>query len=377
MKVYLDSAASTIVDSRVVEKMKPFFSESYANPSSIHEQGETARYAVENAREIIAKSINAGIDEIVFTSGGTESNNFAIKGVAFANKAKGNHIIISKTEHACTLNAARWLKTQGFEVTELNVDKDGFLDLEELEKAITGKTILVSIIHGNNEIGTINHLEPIGNLCRKKNIIFHTDACQSYTKTDIDVKRMGIDMLSINAHKIHGPKGVGALYLRRGIKLTPLFHGGGQERGLRSGTLNVSGIVGFGESVRISDKSDIEKMIILRDELVEKLLNIKGTKLNGPKENRLCNNINISFEGIDGEALLLHLSDDGIAVSTGSACSSELLEPSHVLKAIGVPKNMINGSIRLSISRYNTGAEIEYTVRKIKTIVNKLRISKK
>src|SRR3989344_1616493 len=285
--IYLDNAATTPLDDRVLEAMKPYFSLKFGNASSLHQKGQEAKMALEESRAIIAKSINAKIDEIIFTSGGTESNNLAIKGLAFAYPDK-KHIIISSIEHDCVLNACKFLEKQGYKITYLNADSEGFIDLKELEKAITKDTLLISIIHGNNEIGTIQDLEEIGKICRAKKVYFHTDACQSYTKTLIDVKKQNLDLVTLNAHKIHGPKGVGALYLREGIKIIPLAHGGGHEKNRRSGTENIPGIVGFAEAVKIARKSDVEKMRKLRDKLISGLEKISMARLNGPRgEKRL------------------------------------------------------------------------------------------
>lgn len=374
MKVYMDNGASTKVDDAVFEEMKPFFTEKYGNASSLHGFGQEAKEAMENAREAVAKKINALPEEIIFTSGGTESNNFAIKGIAYANKDKGNHIITTKIEHDCILESCRSLEKEGFKVTYLDVDKDGLLNLQDLKEAITKETILVSIIHGNNEIGTVQDLEDIGRICKEEGVHFHSDACQSFTKEDIDVKRQDISLLTINSHKIHGPKGVGALYIKKGVKIYPMMLGGGHERRLRSGTENVSGIVGFSKAVDIAKKEYVQEMVKLRDKLVERVLKeIPYTRLNGHKTKRLCNNINISFEFIEGESLMMMLDDKGISVSTGSACSSKSLDPSHVLLAIGLDHGTAHGSLRFTISKYTTIQEIGYVVESLKEAVSKLR----
>ena len=365
--IYLDNGATTEIDPKVAEAINKA---PYGNASSIHHKGQEAKKALNNSRNIIAKSINANPKEIIFTSGGTEANNLALKGIALANKNKGNHIIISKIEHDCVLNAARWLKTQGFKITELNVDKEGHINLEQLKKEITKNTILVSIIHGNNEIGTIQNLKAIYNICQKNNTLFHTDACQSYTKTNIS--KDDADLITLNAHKIHGPKGVGALYIREGIQITPLQHGGGHERNLRSGTENISGIVGFAKAVEIAKKSDIKKMQKHRDYLITELLKIPDTQLNGPKE-RLCNNVNVSFHYIEGESLQALLDSEGICSSTGSACSSHTLEPSHVIMALENNPGRAHGSLRFTLSKNTTKEELDFTIKTIKEAVNKLR----
>lgn len=371
--IYLDNAATTAVDKEVLKAMEPFFSEKYGNPSSLHELGTESRKAIEEARKTIAKSINARPSEIIFTSGGTEAVNLAIKGLAFANKQK-NHIITTKIEHKCGLSCCKWLESQGFKATYLDVDKEGFISLDKLEKAITKQTLLVSIIHGNNEIGTIQDLEEIGKLCKKYNVYLHTDACQSFTKTEIDIIKQNISLASLNAHKIHGPKGIGALYIKEGIKLIPIQHGGGQERDIRSGTENVPAIVGFAKAVELTKPEHIKQMVKLRDNLIDGLLKMKGTKLNGPtKERRLCNNVNISFKGIEGEAIVQELSDKGICASTGSACSEKNLEASYVLMALGLSHEEADGSLRLSLSRYTTESDIDYVLKTMPAIVERLR----
>jgi cysteine desulfurase len=373
--IYLDNGATTPMDKKVIEAMEPFFDKKYGNSSSSHHLGQEAKIAMEDSRSIIAKSINAKPEEIFFTSGGTESNNFAIKGIAFANKNKGNHIITTNIEHKCILNSCKWLEKQGFKVTYLDVDKEGFINKADLEKAITEKTILVSIIHGNNEIGTIQDLTALGNICKKYNVYFHTDACQSYTKTDIDAKKLPLDLITLNAHKIHGPKGVGALYIKSGTKIEAWQHGGGHESNMRSGTENIPGIVGFAEAVKLaSNKKHIEYMNKLRDKLIDGILKIPETRLNGPfGEKRLCNNANFSFKGVEGEAIGGYLDQKGICSSTGSACSEMTLEPSYVLQAIGLDHQEANGSLRLTLSRFTTEEDIDYTLKILPDIIKKLR----
>ncbi len=372
-QIYLDNAATTKIDGEVLKVMLPYFDEKYGNASSIHMKGQEAKKAMEKSRAIIAKSIKAHTREIIFTSGGTESNNFALKGLFFSNYPEKNHIITTKIEHDCVLNTCKWLEKQGAKVTYLDVNKEGFVNEKDIENSITDKTIVVSVIHGNNEIGTIQDLETIGKICREKQVLFHTDTCQSFTKTLINVKKQNLDLVTLNAHKIHGPKGVGALYIREGIKITPLAHGGGHERKLRSGTENIPGIVGFAKAVEIAKTKDKEIMIKLRDKLIEEILKISNTKLNGPKDNRLCNNINVSFNNIEGEAIGGYLEGFGIYTSTGSACASNSLESSHVLKAIGLSPIQSNSSLRISISKYTTEEEIDYFLEKILKIVDKLR----
>lgn len=372
MKIYLDNGATTKVANEVFEEMKPYFLEKYGNASSTHSFGRDAKQALEDSREKIAKSINAKPSEIIFTSGGTESNNLAIKGIALANKEK-NHIITTKVEHKCVLNSCKDLEEQGFKITYLDVDSKGFVDLKQLEQSITPQTILVSIIHGNNEVGAINDLEAIGKIC--KNIPFHTDACQSYTKTEIDVKKQNLSMVTLNSHKIHGPKGVGALYIKEGLKLKVLQHGGEHEDGMRSGTENISGVVGFAKAVELAMKKEhVEHMTKLRDKLIRGILEIEDSQLNGPLEDkRLCNNTNFSFRGVEGEAIGGYLDQKGIASSTGSACSEMKLEPSYVLKAMGVSDENANGSLRLTLSRYTTEKEIEEVLKILPEIIKKLR----
>ncbi len=371
--VYFDNAATTKVDERVIRKMLICFNKKYGNASSKHEKGREAKIELEKARRIIAKSINAKSKEIYFTSGGTESNNLALKGLFFQNKEK-NHIITTKIEHDCVLNTCKWLETQGAEVTYLDVDEKGFVNSKDIENSIKKKTLVVSIIHGNNEIGTIQDLDDIGEICRGKNVLFHTDACQSYTKTGINVKKQNIDLITLNAHKIHGPKGVGALYIKKGTEITPLFHGGNQESGKRSGTEDIPGIAGFGKAVKISNFKEVKKMKELRDKIINGLEKIPLVNLNGPKtEKRLCNNINISFNNIEGEAVGGYLESKGVYTSTGSACASNTLKQSHVLSAIGLSPIKVNSSIRISISKYTTEEEVDYFLKTINKIVNKLR----
>ena len=373
-QIYLDNAATTFISKEVLDEMLPYFNEKYGNASSIHSKGIEAKEALEKSRAIIAKSINAKTSEIIFTSGGTESNNFTIKGLVFSFPNK-KHIITTKIEHDSILKTCKWLEENGFRITYLDVDKEGFVSLENLEKAITKDTLLFSCIHGNNEIGTIQNLEELGNICKKYNIFFHTDACQSYTKTKIDVKKQNLDLVTLNAHKIHGPKGVGALYIKEGIKITPLLHGGGHEKELRSGTENIPGIVGFAKSSQIITKKDIEKMTKLRDYFVSEIeKRIPNTKLNGPRRNnRLCNNINISFLGVEGESIVAYLNMHGISTSTGSACSSHSLTPSHVLKAIKNNKEEIAGAVRFSISKYTTKEELDFTLKILEETIKRLR----
>ena len=373
--VYFDNGASTQVDPLVFEAMQPYFSEKYGNASSLHKFGMDAKDALETSRRQIASLLGAKADELIFTSGGTESNNIALKGVAFANRDKGNHIITTQIEHKCIVNTCKWLKEQGFEITYLPVDSEGFVNPEDLQNAITDKTILVTIIHGNNETGTIQDLVPLGKICKEKGVLFHTDACQSFTKTELDVNTQNLDLVTINSHKIHGPKGIGALYFRKGTKLDAWQHGGNHEFGIRSGTENIHGIVGFAEAAKLGmNPEHTAKMTKLRDKLIEGVLAIENTKLNGSKgDKRLANNANFSFQGIEGEALGGYLDQKGICSSTGSACSAKALEPSYVLKALGLTDEEANGSLRLTISRFTTEEEIDYVLAELQKVVKKLR----
>ena len=377
--VYLDNAATTKVDKEVLKAMAPYFDEFYGNASSMHVKGQEAKKAVEKARETIARAINAKPEEIYFTSGGTESNNWALKGAFFENFPKKNHIVTVKTEHDCILNTAKWLEGKGAKVTYLDVDKEGFINIEKLKKAITPKTFLVSVMQANNEIGTIQNLEEIGNICRERKILFHTDAAQSFTKIPLDVKRMNLDLVTINAHKVYGPKGVGALFIREGVKITPLLHGGGHERGQRSGTENVPGIIGFGKAIEISGKTDYKKMSVLRDKLIKCIIEkIPDSKLNGPVgDKRLPNNVNITFKGCEGEALGGYLENKNIYVSTGSACMSNTNAQSHVLAAIGLSREDQESSIRFTLGKETTEKNIDYVMKVLPEIVEKMRVVRK
>lgn len=376
-RVYLDHAATTPVAREVVKAMLPYFSEHFGNASSIHKEGQDARRAIETARKKIAKFLNAREDEIIFTGSGTESNNAVIKGLAFSELGKQKkHIITSRIEHHAVLEPCEFLEKQGFKITYLNVDSTGLIDLKELERAITSGTLLVSIMHANNEIGTIQNIAAIGKICRARNVLFHTDAVQSFGKMPIDARKMNIDFLSASAHKIYGPKGVGLLYIRKGVKIEPLLHGGGHEFGLRSSTENTAGIVGFAEAVELCKremKSETKRLAELRDYLIKEIMKIPDTKLNGHATQRLHNNTNFSFHGIEGESLVMHLDMHGIAASTGSACSTKSLKPSHVLTAIGLDHVTAHGSLRLTIGRSTTKQDIDYTVKTVREIVENLR----
>ncbi len=360
MNIYLDNAATTSVDPAVEKAMQPFWSELFANASSVHAKGLEAKEKLTKARNTIASSISADSSEIVFTGSGTEANNFALKGLFLEMGPEKNHIVTSQIEHDCVLNACRWLETQGAEVTYLPVDEQGLVHPEDVKEAITNKTIVVSIIHGNNEIGAIQDIGAIANICKDKGVLFHTDACQSYTKVPIDVSEIPVDLMTINAHKIHGPKGVGGLFIRKGTKIQALLHGGGQEFNLRSSTENIAGITGFAKAVEIASKDDVEKMNTLRDAFIEKIEKLEGVRVNGARgDQRLCNNINLSFSMMEGEQLQSELSKRGIYVSTGSACSSSAKDVSHVMKAIKCPMEYLHGNIRLSISKHTTQDELD------------------
>jgi cysteine desulfurase len=369
MQVYLDNAATTKVDEEVLKIMSVFFTTKYANPASLHELGQNVKEEIIKAREFIAGFINARPEEIIFTSGGTESDNTALIGIAEA--SKGNHIITSKIEHPAILKTCEYLEKKGFNVTYLNVDRYGMINTDELEKVITDETILVSIMSANNEIGTIQPIAKIGEICEKRGVYFHTDAVQALGKVPIDVKAMNIDLLSVSAHKIHGPKGMGFLYIKKGTKILPLIHGGGQESGFRSGTTNTAGIIGMAKAMELMNQpNDMER---LRDKLIQGLLKIPKSVLNGHPNIRLSNNVNVAFKYIEGESILLYLSDNGIAVSTGSACSSLSLKLSHVLMATGMKPEEAHGSIRFTLSRFTTEEEIDYTIEKVTETVQKLR----
>lgn len=372
--IYLDNAATTPVAPEVIEAMQPYFSESYGNASSLHGKGREAKKALEESRAKVADFLGVDSDEIVFTSGATESNNLALKGFAFANRSRGKHIITSRIEHPCIMETSRWLERQGFEVTYLPVDKFGLVDPGELERVIRKDTILVSIMTANNEIGTIEPLKEIKKICNEKGVVFHTDAVQACGKIPLELK--GTDMLSASSHKIYGPKGVGILYIRHGIKLDPLISGGGHEGGLRSGTENVAGVVGLAaatELMRKEMKKEAERQTKLRDMLIKETLKIPENRLNGHPTKRLPNNANFSFSYIEGESLVLRLDDAGIMASTGSACSSPKLEPSHVLLAIGLSHALAHGSLRLTLGRQTTKEEIKYTIETIPKVVEDLR----
>lgn len=375
-KVYLDNSATTKVSDEVISAMLPYFTEKYGNPSSLHTSGREAREAIETARNKIAGTIGANPAEIVFTSGGTESDNIAIIGGALANRKKGNHIITSAIEHPAVLETCRHLEKEGFKVTYVPVDPDGILKLDELEKAITAETTLITVMHVNNEIGTIQPIKEIGKIAREKDIYFHTDAVQSFGKIPVNVEDLGVDMLALSGHKIHGPKGVGVLYLRKGTPVRSLTFGGGHERGVRSGTENVSGIVGMAKACELAARDfdrNVEHMTRLRDRLMDGLLKIEHCRLNGSRKNRSPNNVNISYSFVEGESMVLLLDMKGIEVSTGSACSSKKLEASHVLLSCGLDPETAHGSLRMTNSKYNTEEEIDYVIETLPGIVSRLR----
>lgn len=375
--IYMDNAATTPLNKEVLDEMMPYLTESYGNPSSVYSLGSKAKVAVEKAREQVANAIGADKKEIFFTSGGSEADNWAIRGIAYKYKDKGNHIITTKIEHHAVLHTCQYLEKQGFEVTYLDVDEDGLIDLEDLKKTINDKTILISIMFANNEIGTIQPIEEIGKIAKDKNVYFHTDAVQAIGSIEIDVNELNIDLLSLSGHKINGPKGVGALYVKRGVRLDSIISGGGQEKGKRAGTENVSGIVGLGKAIQLATSNIAEKnekLIKLRDSLIKKIEdNIDYVRLNGHRTDRLPGNVNICFEFIEGESLLLSLDMVGVAGSSGSACTSGSLDPSHVLLAIGLPHGIAHGSLRLSLGTDNSEEEIDYVVKNLIEIVDRLR----
>lgn len=376
-KIYLDNAATTPTRPEVVEAMLPYFTEFYGNPSSVYELSNVCKKAIANSRDIIAKSLGADAAEVYFTAGGSEADNWALKATCEAYQAKGNHIITSKIEHHAILHTCEYLEKRGFEVTYVDVDENGVIKLSELEAAIRPTTILISVMFANNEIGTIQPIKEIGEIAKKHDILFHTDAVQAYGQIPINVDEYHIDMLSASGHKLNGPKGIGFLYIRKGVKIGSFIHGGAQERHRRAGTENVPGIVGFGKAVEIAIetmKERTEKEVKLRDLLISRILKeIPYTRLNGHRTLRLPNNANFSFQFIEGESLLIMLDMQGICGSSGSACTSGSLDPSHVLLAIGLPHEIAHGSLRLTLSESITEDDINYVVDKVKEIVERLR----
>jgi len=376
-RTYMDYAATTPVDPRVEKATLPYLTEKFGNSSSLHSFGREAYEALESSRAIIANALGAKPKEIIFTASATESNNLALKGIAFANKEKGNHIIISSIEHDCVLNSSKWLESQGFELTILPVDKYGMVNPEDVKKAIKKNTILVSVMHANNEIGTIEPISEIGKICREKGVYFHTDAAQTFGKIPINVNDMHIDLLTASSHKMYGPKGAALLYVREGTEIEPILHGGGHEFGLRSSTVNVAAIVGFAKAVEIclaEMKDESERQKGLRDILIKGILErVPNSHLNGHPKERLANNANLRFDFVEGESIVMSLDAEGIAASTASACSSPKLEPSHVLLACGLQPKEAHGSLRLTIGRFTTEEDIQHVLEAVPRIIEQLR----
>ena len=376
-RIYMDNAATTRVSAPVVEAMLPYLTEVYGNPSSVHGFGRDAKKALENARRQVAAALKCESGEVYFTGCGTESDNWAIRGTAYAKKAKGNHIITSSVEHHAVLHTCQQLEREGFEVTYLPVDEFGRVSVEDVEKAIRPETTLITIMAANNEIGTLMPIEEIAQVAKAHKILFHTDAVQAIGSMHFDVKAMGIDMLSLSGHKFHAPKGVGVLYIRKGVRLERLIQGGAQEKTQRAGTENMASIVGLGKAIEIAEanvEQHNETLIPLRDHMIERILKeIPYSRLNGHPTERLPGNVNVSIQYIEGEALLLSLDLKGIAASSGSACTSGSLDPSHVLLAIGLPHGIAHGSLRFSLSEENTMEDVDYAVDELKVIVERLR----
>lgn len=379
-EVYMDHAATTYMKQEVIEEMKPYLTEYFGNPSSIYHISRKTKMALDESRIKISQAINANTDEIYFTAGGSEADNWALKGVALANKSKGNHIITTAIEHHAVLHSCEYLEKLGFQITYLPVDEFGAVDVENLKEAITDKTILVSVMFANNEIGTIQPIKEIGDICREKGIIFHTDGVQAVGSLPIDVKNMNIDLLSMASHKFYGPKGIGALYIKKGVRIDNLIHGGAQERAKRAGTENVMGIVGMGKAIELAEKNikeERKRLTSLRDKMIKELLDIPGTKLNGAEgQERLPGNVNVSFNLVEGDTLLMSLDGEGICASSGSACSAGALEPSHVLMAIGLQKDIAKGSLRLTLGYRTTEEDVDYVIKSVKEAVNRIRDSK-
>lgn len=373
--IYLDNAATTKIRPEVLKEMLPFLKEKYGNASSLHSLGSEAKNALEKSREKTAKLLKVKPKEIIFTGSATEANNFALKGLAFKEKQKGrNHLIISEIEHHCVLHSAEWLEKNGFKVTRVPVDENGLVKVEEIEKAITPKTFLVSVMHSNNEIGSIQPVEEISTLCREKGVFFHSDAVQSLGKTKIKTKNT--DLLGFSAHKIYGPKGVGLLMKKSNVQTEPLIHGGGHENSLRSGTENIAGIVGFAKAIQLALKEmpkESKRQAKLRDQLIKDALEIPESRLNGHAKKRLCNNANLSFKFVEGESIVMKLNEKAISASTGSACSSPNLEPSHVLLAIGLSPSEAHGSLRISLGKFNSKQEIKVLREELPKAIKELR----
>ena len=375
--IYMDNSATSPVKEEVFNAMIPYLKEEFGNPSTFYKLGRDAKKAVEQAREQVARLINAETKEIIFTSGGTESDNMAIKGIAYKLEDKGKHIITTEIEHPAGLRTCEFLEARGFEITYIPVQENGIIDVNDIKDAIRKDTILISVMHANNEIGTIQPIVEVGKIAKEKDIVFHVDAVQSVGKIPVDVKEANIDLLSISSHKIYGPKGVGAIFIRKGVRLETLIHGGGQENGLRSGTENVPGIVGFGKAAELAYEhldENIEKLTEIRDALIEKILDrVPESYLNGDRENRLPNNANFRFAAIEGEGLILRLDAKGINGATGSACSSKSLKASYVLSSLGLEDAEIHGSLRLSLGTENTIEDVDVVVDAIEEVVAGLR----
>ena len=377
-RVYFDNSATTKVDDRVLDAMRPYFLEKYGNASSLHKFGHEAYDAMELARGQVASAINAAPRDIIFTSGGTESDNLALQGAAYATASKGKHIITSSVEHHAVLHTCQFLESQGFKVTYLPVDSEGFVLEEDLKNAITPETTVVSIMLANNEIGTVQRIKDLAEIAKDKKALFMTDAVQALTKMPVDVEDLNVDLLAMSAHKFHGPKGIGALYVRKGVRLRPIVYGGGHERGLRSSTENIPGMVGMGKAAELGIaemEESVERMRRIRDHLIDRTLAaVPRTYLNGPRdERRLCNNAHFRFDFIEGEGMVLFLDMQGIAASTGSACSTKSLEPSHVLRSLGLRHEQCHGSLRLSLSKFNIMEEADYFIETIPSIIERLR----
>ncbi len=376
-RIYLDYAATTPTHPEVVKAMLPYFTDAFGNPSSIYSYGQEAKAAIEEARVKVAALVNARDEEIVFTSGGTEADNFALKGVAFANESKGNHIITSSIEHQAVIETCKFLERKGFRITYLPVDESGMVDPSHIKKAITDKTTLISVMHANNEMGTVEPIAEIGKVAKEAGIYFHTDAVQTVGHIPVDVNELGVDLLSMSAHKLYGPKGVGALYIRKGTKLTPFMHGGEQERRRRASTENVPGIVGLGKAAELAQpevNEEAKRLTYLRDQLVKGLVEqIDHIRLNGHPTRRLPNNVNVSVDYVEGESMVLNLDLEGICVSTGSACSSSSLEPSHVLLAMGLSPEQAHGSLRFTLGKWTNEEDIRRVLEVLPRVVAKLR----
>jgi cysteine desulfurase len=376
-RIYLDYAATTPTHPEVVKAMLPYFTDDFGNPSSIYSYGQEAKSVIDEARIQVAKLIGARDEEIVFTSGGTEADNLAIKGIAFANENKRDHIITSSIEHHAVIEACKFLEKRGFSVTYLPVDEYGLVDPGDVKRTITNKTILISVMHANNEVGTIEPIAEIGKIAKEAGIYFHTDAVQTVGHIPVDVNELGVDLLSMSAHKLYGPKGIGALYIRKGTKVASFIHGGDQEKRWRAGTENVPGIVGLGRAAKLARQEMIEEMerlTSLRDKLIKGILErVEHTYLNGHPSRRLSNNVNVSVDFVEGESILLNLDLEGFCASTGSACSSSSLEPSHVLLAMGLSHGQAHGSLRLTIGKWTTEEEIEQVLETLPRVVSKLR----